>query len=177
MPRCACESTSNQATVYSYPASLSSDKATNSSSPANGIASMRTAATGIRRSAISAQVMSPVSPSPPTVAWKSRSSGVISRASPSERSSSSRRTCAPNVPARWWFFPWMSLAIAPPTDTCLVPGTTGRKNPRGTISRKISPRVTPASQRSRPEPESKEMKRSSPSVRRSLPPSFRQQSP
>src|SRR5207253_2224594 len=101
---------------------------------------MRTAATGIRRSATSAQVINPVSPSPPSVAWKSRSSGPISLACPSERSSSRRRTCAPNVPARWWFLPWMSLAIAPPTDTCLVPGTTGRKKPRGTISRRISPR-------------------------------------
>ena len=35
------------------------------------------------------------------------------------------RTC-PRVP---WFLPWMSAAIAPPTVTCCVPGTTGSTQP------------------------------------------------
>ena len=37
----------------------------------------------------------------------------------------------PNDPSTWWFLPWMSLAMAPPTVTKRVPGDTGTKKPRG----------------------------------------------
>ena len=43
-----------------------------------------------------------------------------------------------------WFLPWMSLAIAPPTVTCWVPGTTGTIQPVGTSRGSSSPIVTPA---------------------------------
>ena len=54
-------------------------------------------------------------------------------------------TWSPIDPSAWWFFPWMSLATAPPTVTKRVPGVTGTKNPRGTISRSSVSRLTPAS--------------------------------
>jgi hypothetical protein len=38
----------------------------------------------------------------------------------------------------------MSLAIAPPMVTKRVPGVTGTKNPRGTITRRSSSMLTPA---------------------------------
>ena len=49
----------------------------------------------------------------------------------------------PNEPSTWWFLPWMSLAIAPPTVTKRVPGVTGTKQPRGTSTRSSSSRLTP----------------------------------
>ncbi len=36
-------------------------------------------------------------------------------------------TWLPNDPSRWWFLPWMSLAIAPPIVTNRVPGVTGHE--------------------------------------------------
>jgi hypothetical protein len=36
---------------------------------------------------------------------------------PSVRSSVSASTCSPKVPAPWWFLPWTSFAIAPPSVT------------------------------------------------------------
>ena len=57
-----------------------------------------------------------------------------------------RSTWLPNVPASPWFLPWMSLAIAPPTDTCWVPGTTGTIQPAGTS------RVEQLADRRRPAP-------------------------
>ena len=50
----------------------------------------------------------------------------------------------PNEPSTWWFLPWMSLAMAPPTVTKRVPGDTGTKKPRGTRTRSSSSRLTPA---------------------------------
>ena len=50
----------------------------------------------------------------------------------------------PNDPSTWWFLPWMSLAMAPPTVTKRVPGETGTKKPRGTATRSRSSRLTPA---------------------------------
>ena len=49
------------------------------------------------------------------------------------------------LPWTWWFFPWTSDAMAPPTVTWRVPGITGsqRPNPRS-IRIKVS-RLTPAS--------------------------------
>ena len=54
-------------------------------------------------------------------------------------------TWQPKVPATWWFLPWMSLAMAPPSVTYFVPGETGRKKPRGTAKSRICASVMPAS--------------------------------
>ncbi len=90
--------------------------------------------------------MMPVRPIPPTVAQNSsgRSSGEVSTIEPSARSSRRPSTLDPNEPSRWWFLPWMSLAMAPPTVTKRVPGDTGTNRPRGTIARSSSSRLTPA---------------------------------
>jgi len=40
--------------------------------------------------------------------------------------------------------PWMSIAVAPPTGTCCVPGTTGTIHPCGTSGSGSSPMVTSA---------------------------------
>ena len=90
--------------------------------------------------------MTPVRPIPPTVAQNSsgRTSGDVSTIDPSASSSRSRSTLEPNEPSTWWFLPWMSLAMAPPTVTKRVPGDTGTNRPRGTITRSSSSRLTPA---------------------------------
>ena len=71
------------------------------------------------------------SPIPPTVAAKSSASRprVNSHRSPEAVRAHSAVTCLPNVPAAAWFLPWISAAMAPPTVTCWVPGTTGRTQP------------------------------------------------
>ncbi len=63
--------------------------------------------------------------------------GEQRRREPSDRTSSNWVTCDPKVPAMWWFLPWMSLAMAPPRVTYLVPGVTGRNQPRGTAKSRI----------------------------------------
>ncbi len=63
---------------------------------------------------------------------------------PSASIISSSRTCQPNVPSTWWFLPWMSLAMAPPTVTNRVPGVTGRNQPHGTHARSTTSRDVPA---------------------------------
>ena len=60
----------------------------------------------------------------------------------------------PNEPSRWWFLPWMSLAIAPPTVTKRVPGVTGTNQPRGTMTPSSSSRLTPAGTVTVPAPSS-----------------------
>ena len=47
-------------------------------------------------------------------------------------------------PPLWWFLPWMSLAVAPPTVTKRVPGVTGTNQPWGTSQRMRSSRLVPA---------------------------------
>ena len=127
----------------------------------------------------SAQVIRPVNPRPPMVAANNsgRSVGPQSSRSPELRTSSRRVTWCPKVPARWWFLPCTSLAMAPPTVTYLVPGVTGRNQPPPTVSDRISLSRTPASQRIRPVAESKSRKRSSLRVASRVPPLFRQLSP
>ena len=74
----------------------------------------------------------PVSPMPATVAQNSSASspsGVSVRTWPSAVSRSIDTTWLPKLPALWWFLPWMSLAIAPPTVTWRVPGSTGTHRP------------------------------------------------
>ena len=92
--------------------------------------------------------MMPVRPLPPTVAQNSVGSGspgVRWRTSPSAVSSSIERTWLPKLPALWWFLPWMSQAIAPPTVTWRVPGSTGTHSPNGSAARINWSRFTPAS--------------------------------
>ena len=92
------------------------------------------------------QTITPVRPMPPSVAsnrpFGEPGSSVCS--SPSALISPIASTWLPNVPAVPWFLPWMSLAIAPPTVTCWVPGTTGTISPRGTTASRSSPIVAPA---------------------------------
>ena len=90
--------------------------------------------------------MIPVRPIPPTVAQNRSVScvGDSSRIVPSASSNDIRTTLDPNDPSRWWFLPWMSLAMAPPTVTNRVPGVTGTNQPRGTSTRSSSSRLTPA---------------------------------
>lgn len=95
-----------------------------------------------------ARRMMPVSPLPPTVAQNnsaSSPSGVSRRSSPFASSRSIDRTWLPKLPALWWFLPWMSQAIAPPTVTCRVPGSTGTHSPKGRAAFISWSRLTPAS--------------------------------
>ena len=105
---------------------------------------MRLVSIGINRKVASR--ITPVSPIPPTVAQNSSGSrsGPISTTVVSASISRRRVTCVPNEPSRWWFLPWMSLAIAPPIVTKRVPGVTGTNQPRGTMMSSRSSRLTPA---------------------------------
>lgn len=70
--------------------------------------------TGISR--MVADVNTPVSPMPPAVAQNrsgSRSGDTVKV--PVGVAISSSRTWRAKLPSRWWFFPWTSAAIAPPT--------------------------------------------------------------
>ena len=59
-------------------------------------------------------------------------------------------TCEQNEPSRWWFLPWMSAAMAPPTVTKRVPGLTGTNQPWGTnVCIRVS-RLVPAPTRTHP---------------------------
>ena len=105
----------------------------------------RLVAIGIRR--IVASTTIPVRPMPPTVAQNSSGCVDRRRARPARRwrgAATGARRCRPNEPSTWWFLPWMSLAMAPPTVTNRVPGVTGTNQPRGTITRSSSSRLTPA---------------------------------
>ncbi len=60
----------------------------------------------------------PVRPMPPAVAQKSSGSwsgdtGTV----PNGVARVSSVTCRAKLPSRWWFFPWTSAAMAPPTVT------------------------------------------------------------
>ena len=104
-------------------------------------------ADGTRCSRRAALVMIPVRPIPPTVAQKSSGSsdGVTQLATPRPSISSTPSTWSPKLPARWWFFPCTSQAIAPPTVACRVPGVTTGNNPAGTSAEMSPSRDTPAS--------------------------------
>ena len=96
--------------------------------------------------------MSPVSPIPPAVAQKSSGSpsGVTVTGSPPGSSRSKALTWLAKDPARWWFLPCTSAAIAPPIVTCLVPGETGTNQPCGSPATMSCSRLTPASQTATP---------------------------
>ena len=106
-----------------------------------------------------ARRMMPVSPIPPAVAQNSSglASGATRRTWPSAISRSKERTCRAKLPARWWFLPWMSAAIAPPTVTWRVPGETGTNHPAGSAAIMSCSRLTPASQVTSPLPGSRLM--------------------
>lgn len=61
--------------------------------------------------------ITPVSPMPPAVASNRGVPGATVRTRPSAVSSSSESTCRVKDPDTWWFLPWMSAPIAPPTVT------------------------------------------------------------
>jgi hypothetical protein len=61
--------------------------------------------------------MTPVRPIPPAVASKRGVPWLTVRISPSAVSSSKESTWRANEPDTWWFLPWMSAPIAPPTVT------------------------------------------------------------
>ena len=89
-----------------------------------------------------------MSPLPPTVAQNSSlsaPSGLSRGISPSAVSGSIDRTWLPKLPALWWFLPWMSQAMAPPTVTCRVPGRTGTHRPNGSAAFISVSRLMPAS--------------------------------
>ena len=86
--------------------------------------SARKKAVSVRVMAIHTLRITPVRPLPPTVAQKRVPCGSSEvppgsrvRIRPSATSSSMRMTWLPNDPAEWWFLPWMSWPIAPPTVT------------------------------------------------------------
>ena len=83
------------------------------------------------------RVTTPVRPMPPAVAPNSRvAAGVTDRTlAVGGDAASSGSTWSPKLPSRWWFLPWMSAAMAPPTVTCRVPGVTGTNQPRGSSAR------------------------------------------
>ncbi len=117
----------------------------------------RTSPSGSRSSCSSTHRITPVRPSPPTVA--ANSSAFSSResvsTSPEERARPIALTCAPKVPACSWFLPCTSFATAPPRVTNFVPGTTGGNQPCGTVTRSRRSSVSPASARSTPRSRSK----------------------
>ncbi len=76
----------------------------------------------MRRSRTVAVSTIPVSPMPPAVAQKAPAvSGESGRSDAGLTGRQQQRqlesTCWQNEPSRWWFLPWMSLPIAPPTVT------------------------------------------------------------
>lgn len=64
-----------------------------------------------------ARRITPVRPIPPAVASNSALSAETVRTVPSAVSSSRSRTWRVKEPETWWFLPWMSAPIAPPTVT------------------------------------------------------------
>src|SRR6266545_3227771 len=150
-PRCLPVATeSNQATEYVYLSSSAASRAIRP--PRSSVRSVSTrkyaVSTGFSR--IVAPSTTPVSPIPPTVAQNRSASvpdGCSVRTTPSAPSRSSDSRWLPNEPSMWWFLPCTSAAIAPPTVTCRVPGTTGSHSPNGSSTRMSVSRLTPASHR------------------------------
>ena len=106
----------------------------------------------IGRSRMVASAIRPVSPMPPAVAQNRSGSSVGRSRSSVPRagvSSTMDSTWAVKVPSRWWFLPWTSEAMAPPTVTCRVPGDTIGQSPSGTRVRISRSRLTPACTRAR----------------------------
>ncbi|XHO03206.1 hypothetical protein ACEQUB_00064 [Ralstonia syzygii] len=170
---------STQATLYSCSGSRRSESAKNSSRLPKRMLVTSTRLERIGINWISAHVMRPVSPSPPIVA--ANSSAWLFRAhsscEPSLRARPRRRTCRPNVPRTWWFLPWTSLAMAPPSVAYLVPGVTGSIQPRGIATSSSCSSVAPGSARRMPAFQSAAIRRSSGRVCITWPDAARQLSP
>ena len=173
-----------QAAVYSHSASDSAARAKNSSSEPKRMSSASRAIPSTRRRRSVARSTTPVRPSPPIVAANIGpfSVGEQFMRVPSLRASSKDSRWRPKVPARWWFLPCTSLAMAPPTVTKRVPGVTGRNHPLPSASgrqatAKMSASCTPASQVRMPVSRSKETKRSRPRQSSSRPPGLSATSP
>ena len=81
------------------------------------------------------------------------------------------------LPSTWWFLPWMSAAIAPPTDTSRVPGVTGTNQPSGTNRSMRVWRLMPAPTVIRPDSRSTERTSSSQVASTTVPPAFWAASP
>jgi hypothetical protein len=97
-----------------------------------------------------ARVMKPVRPMPPAVAQNSSGSESLVTVCGAVCSALGNRmsklvTWLANDPATWWFLPWTSAAIAPPTVTWRVPGETGTNQPCGSPAIMSCSRETPAS--------------------------------
>ena len=87
----------------------------------------------------------PVRPMPPAVAQNRAGSDEADRVTvPVGVTSVISRTWEQKLPSTWWFLPWMSAAMAPPTVTSRVPGVTGTNQPSGTRRSIRVCRLTPA---------------------------------
>jgi hypothetical protein len=87
----------------------------------------------------------PVRPMPPVVASNRGVPRRTVRISPSAVRSSKETTWREKEPDPWWFLPWMSAPIAPPTVTWRVPGVTGTNQPSGSSTSMSRCREMPAS--------------------------------
>lgn len=121
--------------------------------------------------------ITPVSPMPPAVASNSGVPGTTVRTCPSAVSSSNDSTWREKDPLTWWFLPWMSAPIAPPTVTYRVPGVTGTNQPSGSSTSISRCRDTPASHSTVPPSASIAWIRSRPVMSKTSPPAFCAASP
>ena len=120
----------------------------------------------------------PVRPIPPAVAQKrSGSESGVTVWVPVGVTRVIEVTCEQKLPSTWWFLPWMSAAIAPPTVTRRVPGVTGTNQPSGTKRSIRVWRLTPAPTVTSPASRSTECTASSQVASRTVPPAFWAASP
>ena len=123
-------------------------------------------------------MITPVRPIPPAVAQNSSGSDEADTVTvPVGVTRVISTTWEQKLPSTWWFFPWMSAAMAPPTVTRRVPGVTGTNHPSGT-SRSIRVcRLTPAPTLTRPETRSTSWTASNQVASSTAPPAFWAASP
>ena len=125
-----------------------------------------------------ARVITPVRPMPPAVAQNRSGSDVGDTVTvPVGVTSVISRTWEQKLPSRWWFLPWMSAAMAPPTVTIRVPGVTGTNHPRGSSRSIIDCTLMPAPTVMTPDPRSTWWMTSSQVVSSTTPPAFWAASP
>ena len=125
-----------------------------------------------------AVVTTPVRPMPPAVAQKRAGSDEADRVTvPVGVTNVISRTWEQKLPSTWWFLPWMSAAMAPPTVTSRVPGVTGTNQPSGTRRSIRVCRLTPAPTVTWPDTRSTSWMASSQVASRTDPPAFWAASP
>ncbi len=125
-----------------------------------------------------ASIITPVRPMPPAVAQnRSGSESAESAAVPVGVARVIEVTWEQKLPSTWWFFPWISAAMAPPTVTSRVPGVTGTNQPRGTNRSIRVSRLTPAPTVISPVARSARWTPSSQVASRTVPPAFWAASP